>query len=148
MSASFTILLVEDQEDDRELFRYAVERCDPVARLRYARDGDEAIAYLSAREPRESEGHPSPDLVVMDLNLPRVSGFEVLRWVRAQTDLQTLPVTILSSSAETRDIERAYALGANSYLVKASDLNAMYGVARGLCEHARILARSRQHAPK
>lgn len=141
---AFIILLVEDDLNDQELFKYAVGKSDTTARLAVACDGEEAIAYLAGTGVfAERERHPFPDLVVLDLNLPKVSGIDVVRWIRAQPALKALPVTILSSSAETTDVETAYAAGANSYLVKSSELGILTGIVRGLCEQARIRAEFR-----
>ena len=136
-----SLLLVEDDSTDLELFRYALGGVTSPPRLDWAKDGEEAIAYLSGHGVFSERGrHPFPDLVVLDLKLPRVSGLDVLRWIRAQPGLETLPVTILSSSGEPRDIESAYMAGANSYLVKTSDISKMSAVVNGLCAHARLHA--------
>ncbi len=119
-----TILLVEDEWVDVMLLRRVFARLRLDANLVLAADGDEAIEYLSnATTSSPSANAPLPDLVLLDLNLPRRSGFEVLAWLRGQPSLRTLPVVVFSSSREDRDVERAYAAGANSYLVKTPDLH-------------------------
>src|SRR5439155_21926607 len=82
-------------------------------------DGDEALDYLEGKPPfSDRELYPVPRLVLLDLKMPRVSGFEVLSWVRADPALQVMPVVVLSSSSHDVDVRRAYQLGANSYVVK------------------------------
>ena len=86
------------------------------------RDGAEAIQYLNGEGPFSNrDEYPLPALVLLDLKMPRVDGFEVLKWVRAQPGLRTLLVVVLTSSEDLRDVNRAYELGANSFLVKRMD---------------------------
>ena len=114
-----TILLVEDDPNDVLLIRRAFGKSDVANPIQVVGDGEEAIAYLSGRGPcADRERYPLPVLLLLDLKLPRKSGFEVLEWLRQQRGLKRLPVAVLTSSAETPDINRAYDLGANSYLVK------------------------------
>ncbi len=120
------ILYVEDEENDVLLVRLALERAGGTTPLVIATDGKEAIEYLSrtghyAKAPKE----PPPCLVLLDLNLPIVNGFEVLGWIRAQPDLQRLPVIIFSSSDQQKDKERAREMGANDYLVKPVNMARM-----------------------
>lgn len=115
----YTILLVEDDSNDVLLIQRAFRKSDVVNPIQVVGDGEEAIAYLSGRGPyADRERYPLPVLLLLDLKLPRKSGFEVLEWLRQQPGLKRLPVAVLTSSAETPDINRAYDLGANSYLVK------------------------------
>jgi DNA-binding response OmpR family regulator len=82
-------------------------------------DGDAALNYLAGRPPYDDRTrYPIPSLVLLDLKLPRRSGLEILQWMREQEDLKSIPVIILTSSQQSLDIDRAYELGANSYLVK------------------------------
>ena len=140
---SFTILIVEDDAGDRELLRYAFGQSGMVVRLCEAADGEVAQAYL-AGEGRYADraAYPLPDLVLLDLKLPRKSGFEVLEWARRQAPFKTLPILVLTSSSETNDIDRAYALGANSFLVKNVDLDEMTKVVTSIGEYAEIIVRA------
>jgi CheY-like chemotaxis protein len=115
------ILHVEDNPDDVMLMSLAFNRAGVGARLHVVNDGDEAIAAL---ESTASGGGP-PVCVLLDVKLPRVSGLEVLAWIRKQPRLRRLPVILLTSSSQTADINRAYDLGANSFLVKPPDLDAL-----------------------
>jgi CheY-like chemotaxis protein len=122
-----TILLVEDDENDILLIQRAFHKADVVNPLVVVRDGEEAIAYLA-----NLDGNPVPILILLDLKLPRKNGFEVLEWLRAQPGLKRLPVVVLTSSNQMPDIQRAYDLGANSYLVKPVTFE-------GLLEMAKVL---------
>ena len=117
--ADFTILLVEDDPNDVLLTQRAFAQASLVNPLRVVMDGDAAINYLAGRAPYDDRTrYPIPSLILLDLKLPRRSGLEVLKWLREQEDLKAIPVIILTSSQQSQDIDRAYELGANSYLVK------------------------------
>jgi len=113
------ILIVEDDPDDLALLRRAFRKARFVNPIMEVTDGDAAIAYLSGegRYADRSE-HPFPELVLLDLKLPRRSGHEVLQWIREEAGISDLPVVVLTASRENADLTKAYALGANSYLVK------------------------------
>ena len=113
------VLLVEDSPADVALVQRAFRRCGGVARLHVVRDGDAAVQYLEGRGGfADRARHPLPRLVLLDLKLPRRSGLEVLAWLREQPGLGRLPVLVLTSSRESVDVDRAYDLGANGYLLK------------------------------
>jgi CheY-like chemotaxis protein len=111
------ILLVEDNPADVDLTLRAFARRKLANPVEVARDGEEALAYLA----RWKKGDLLPLAILLDLKLPRVDGLEVLRHIRAHERFRTLPVVVLTSSADDRDIEAAYRLGANSYIVKPVD---------------------------
>lgn len=113
------ILLVEDNPDDLELAKIALRESGYEDETRVARDGQEALDML-----RGAIGDPAfccPDVVLLDLKLPRVNGFEVLKWLRQEARTRFLPVVVLSSSREERDLVESYRLGANSYIQKSLD---------------------------
>lgn len=119
-----TILLVEDDANDVVLVKRAFKQAKVANPLQVARDGEEAVAYLAgAGEFADRERFPLPAIILLDLKMPRKSGLEVLEWLRAQPGLKRLPVVVLTSSKENRDINRAYELGANSYLIKPVSFN-------------------------
>jgi DNA-binding response OmpR family regulator len=126
-----TILHVEDDPNDAMLFRHACRKAEVDFELYGVNDGDEAIDYLRGTSDfGDRRRFPLPQLVLLDLKLPRVSGFDVLAWIRHEATLKTLPVIVLSSSSHESDIQRAYDLGANSYLVKPVGFDALVGVVR------------------
>lgn len=127
MSAQpFTILHVEDDPNDVLLIDRALKKSNSGAVLRSVTDGDQAVAYLSGDATfSDRERNPVPDLVLLDLKMPRKSGLEVLCWIREQTKYKRLPVVVFTSSKHDQDINRAYELGANSYLVKPVGFDAL-----------------------
>jgi len=119
------ILLVEDRAIDVDLTRRALARRLLVNPLQVARDGEEALAHIG----RWEAGEQRPVFILLDLKLPKVSGLEVLRRVKSHPKFSTIPVIVLTSSAEDRDIEEAYQLGCNSYIVKPIAFNKFEEVA-------------------
>src|SRR4051794_6989344 len=118
MNAS-PILLVEDDINDVFFFERAVKNAAISQAVQIARDGQEAIAYLSGEGAfADREKYPLPCLIVLDLNMPRKNGFEVLEWLQQTPPLDTLPAVILTSSQAERDRQRACDLGAKAYYVK------------------------------
>jgi CheY-like chemotaxis protein len=129
----YTILLVEDDPNDVMLMERAFRRANLANPLRVTGDGEAAIAYLSGQPPyTDRDQYPMPLMILLDLKLPRKSGLEVLAWLRQQPGLKRLPVVVLTSSREASDINRAYDLGANSYLVKPVDFDALLDMVKNL----------------
>lgn len=112
------ILLVDDDPNDVFLFKRAASKSRLANPIHTASDGDEAVEYLKALQDAGADASNAPVVVILDLKMPRKSGFEVLEWLRAQPGLRRLPVVVFTSSAQDPDVNRAYDLGANSYLVK------------------------------
>jgi CheY-like chemotaxis protein len=118
------ILLVEDNENDEELTLRALKKHKIGNPVVVARDGAEALDYLFGRGAyAERDVRVLPQVVLLDLNLPKLSGIEVLRAIRADDRTKVLPVVILTSSMEDSDLASGYASGANSYIVKPVDFN-------------------------
>jgi CheY-like chemotaxis protein len=115
-STTELILLVEDDPNDILLFEKALSTKNFPIELVVVQDGEKAIAYFG--DCGEDEAHNIPDMVLLDLKLPRKSGFEVLEWIKNHPKYSNIPVIIFSSSNQTKDLQTAYSLGANSYLVK------------------------------
>ena len=122
MSADVALLLVEDDADYRELTLRALhEVCDP-SRIRTSDDGEEALDFLLARGAHEGrDARKQPRLVVLDLNLPRRHGLDVLRAMREDPLTQSVPVVVLTGSGERAELDRCYACGANSVVRKTTD---------------------------
>jgi CheY-like chemotaxis protein len=113
------VLIAEDDPGDAFLLQRAFAISEVPASLYFVRDGQEAIDYLGgAANYSDRKNFPLPDLMLLDLKMPRLNGFDVLSWVRQQPGLKRLLVTVLTSSDQPQDINRAYDLGANSYLLK------------------------------
>jgi CheY-like chemotaxis protein len=118
------LLLVEDDPADAVLIQRSIQKVGIPAQVVHLKDGDEAVAYLSAEASKS--GASMPFLILMDLKLPRRSGLEVLQWIREQqSDISRVPVIMLSSSHHSVDIQRAYQYGVNSYLVKPETTDAL-----------------------
>jgi CheY-like chemotaxis protein len=118
----YQILLVEDNADDVELTLRAFRKSDLLNTVTVVRDGVEALDYLLATgEYSERDANVLPDLVLLDIKLPRVDGLQVLERLRANPRTRLLPVVVLTSSAEPRDLLTCYSLGANSYVRKPID---------------------------
>jgi two-component system response regulator len=115
-SRNGTILLVEDDPDDAELAIAALEGAKVLNSIEHAHDGVEALQYLF-----EAPLHPLPTVVLLDLKMPKVNGLDVLKRIRSEKRTRTLPVVVLTSSKEDRDIRACYELGVNSYIVKPVD---------------------------
>jgi len=113
------VLIAEDDPSDVFLLKRAFTLAQVPATLYFVRDGQEAIDYLEGDARfNDRTAHPLPDLMLLDLKMPRLNGFDVLSWLRRKPGLKRLLVTVLTSSDQPGDINRAYDLGANSYLLK------------------------------
>jgi CheY-like chemotaxis protein len=130
-----SVLYVEDEESDVFFMRRAFRRAGMEQALQVVVDGQEAIDYLAGRGTFSDRlVYPMPALILLDLNLPTVSGFQVLRWLRAQPELEDLPAVVFSSSAREEDRTQARQLGANDYLEKPGSGLEFAGVLEELCK--------------
>jgi CheY-like chemotaxis protein len=119
-SDSTLIFLVEDNPVDIDLTRRAFAKNQLQVNFEVARDGEEALSFI----PRWEQGElPPPCMILLDLKLPKISGLEFLRVIKNHARLSVIPIVVLTSSRELRDIEEAYHSGANSYLVKPIDFD-------------------------
>ena len=117
-----TVLLVEDNEDDVLIMQMACQRTGIPHSMQLAPDGEAAMAYLSGSGPyADRVKHPLPDLVFLDIKMPKANGHEVLEWIRSKPQFRSLPVVMLTSSANESDVSRAYSLGVTSYLKKIAN---------------------------
>lgn len=135
MNSSYnsTILLVEDDSGDVFRIQRAFKKANASSSLEVVTDGEQAIHYLNGQGVyQDRDRYPVPILILLDLKLPRYSGFEVLTWLRNESNLRHLPLVVLTSSEQQVDITRAYTLGANSYLVKPPDQNTLLEMVRAV----------------
>ena len=140
MANHSSILLVEDNPRDVELIRRAFRQARMANPINVVTDGVEAMDYLSGTGVyTDRTQYPLPFLVLLDLNLPKVSGLEVLQWIRQQREFEKMCVVILTSSKEAADTERAYALGANSYLSKPGNFEQLFMLMSGLELHWAVI---------
>lgn len=117
--AQATVLYVEDEENDVLFMQMAFKKAGLGPALRAVEDGQQAIDYLAGTNGYgDRQQYPVPSVLLLDLNLPLISGFEVLTWLRGQPDFQTLPVVVFSSSARKEDRQKAQELGADEYFEK------------------------------
>jgi CheY-like chemotaxis protein len=127
------ILQVEDRDEDVYLLKRAIQRAEVQVDVRAVVDGQQAIDYISGVNGFEDRhAHPLPYLILLDLKLPHKTGFDVLAWIRAQPTLRTLIVIVLSSSIDEGDLEKAYQLGANAFLVKPSDMHTLVEMCKAM----------------
>lgn len=130
------VLYAEDDDNDAFLMQRAFQKAAVKNPLRVVTNGEEAVRSLAAATRPAAEPNSLPRLVLLDLNLPRLNGLEVLKWIREQPALKELLVVILTSSTQERDIRAAYALEANGYLVKppsSTQLVELVGALRDAC---------------
>src|SRR4051794_41136268 len=128
-----TVLHIDDDANDTALLQAAARSADLDFRLHNVEDGERAIAYLSGVEPYGDRSmYPLPSLILLDLKMPRATGFEVLKWIRKHPELGNLPVVVLSGSELQEDVRRAYGVGANSYLVKPIGFEALVNLVRNI----------------
>lgn len=116
------ILLADDSDDDVFLIRRTLQAANILNPLRVVHDGEQVLAYFKGQPPYDDrQAFPLPDLLLLDLKMPRLDGFEVLSWLRQQPEWRKLPVVVLTSSTDVRDANAAFSLGANSFLIKPMD---------------------------
>ena len=137
------ILLVEDREDDVLMLRRSFQKAGISNPIQIVRDGEEAISYLAGTERfSDRVEFPLPELILLDLKMPRVDGFEVLQWIRSQRNFSGIRVVVLSSSDSIQDVNLAYKLGANSFLVKPTDFNSFVELSDFISQYWFVLSKS------
>ncbi|MDX2218596.1 MAG: response regulator [Burkholderiales bacterium] len=127
------ILLIDDNEVDQFLTRRAFAQSGFRVRLETVDDGDQALKFLRRQPPFESA--PVPHLVLLDINMPRMGGKDVLRAMKSDETLRRIPVVALTTSQSDRDKQEMYDLRANSYIIKPVDFNAFVEIVRSLCQY-------------
>ena len=135
MARAATILIAEDEEDDRFLLQRAFARAKLDHSLQVVTDGEQVLAYLQGNAPYSDHvACPAPDLIILDLNMPRMTGFQVLEWLRSSAEFSRIPVCVLSGLEFADHKRRATDLGAREYYVKCADANEFTKLIRGICE--------------
>jgi len=123
---NYLILMAEDDADDRLLVQDAFTECGADDAVRFVADGEELVDYLLRRGKYEKVSEsPRPDLILLDLNMPRKDGREALKEIRSHASLRRVPVVVFTTSRTDTDIERVYDLGANSYVTKPAEFDAL-----------------------
>lgn len=134
-NTSHPILLVEDNPVDLDLTLRAFATKKLSNPIQVARDGEEALEYIE----RWEKGEPKPVVVLLDLNMPKINGLEVLQVIKSHPEFKTIPVVILTTSAESSDLKAAYERGANSYIVKPVDFEKFLEVADHIDLYWRVI---------
>jgi CheY-like chemotaxis protein len=133
MKEENVILLVEDCAEDASLALYAFKKWGIPNPVRVIPDGEQALEYLAGKgKYADRERHPLPCLALLDLKLPQLPGLEVLQWIRARRELDSLPVIVLSGTRQPEEFEQAHRLGANGCVNKTNDLNELYDLIQHL----------------
>jgi CheY-like chemotaxis protein len=123
------ILLVEDEENDILFVRHATEKSNANHTLNAVHDGKEAIRYLRGEGLyADRQKFPSPNVVLTDLKMPGMNGFDLLKWLRSHPECSVIPVIVYSTSRLEADVREAYRLGANSFIYKPTDLNELVDI--------------------
>ena len=139
MNQGQTILLVDDSENDIFLMRRAFKKAEFNTLLQEVHNGEQAIAYLKGEGVYSDRNeYPLPSVMLLDLNMPMKNGFDVLRFARTQPAFNRLSIIILTASMREEDVEQAYDLGASSYLVKPSTIDALADMIRCLRDWIQI----------
>ena len=127
------VLSAEDEESDAIILKRAFRKATVLNPLTILKDGQEAVDYLSGVAPYgDRNEHPLPALVLLDLKMPRMSGFDVLAWIATRPDLKSIPIIVLSSSSSDADMRRAREMGAQEYLVKPNGVDQLAQIIHGL----------------
>ena len=133
---SITILLADDDADDRMMAADALEESRLANDLRFVEDGEELMDYLHRRGKfAEPDAAPRPGLILLDLNMPRKDGREALREIKAEPELRTIPVVVLTTSKAEEDIYRTYDLGVNSFITKPVNFDSLVSVMKALSKY-------------
>lgn len=131
------ILMADDDPEDRLLAREAVSECKIEAELHFVEDGEELLEYLrrTGRYAASEKSAPRPHLILLDLKMPRKTGFEVLAEIKADPALRQIPIVVLTTSAADEDVARSYDLGVNSFITKPGSFQALVDVMQDLGDY-------------
>ena len=129
------ILIVEDNDEDFEATIWALRKASVEIPVIRCKDGEQALDYLEARAHSGHQALPSPALVLLDLNLPRSNGQDLLKHIKTSHELRSLPIIVITTSANQGDVKACYRLGANSYVVKPVDITHLLELVKGLIDY-------------
>lgn len=136
MRSRLVLLVVDDDMNDLQLFHAAVRRDGVEVDVHEVRDGQEAVQYLEGeRSFADRDNHPFPDLILLDLKMPGMDGFEVLDWLRAHPEYGHVPAVMLSGSGLEQDVEEAYRRGVNTYFAKPTDFKKLMELIRLMVDY-------------
>jgi CheY-like chemotaxis protein len=131
-----TILYVDDDDNDASLVKHALRCAQARCQVYAVNDAEKAAAYLSGKgQFADRKTYPSPAVVLLDLKMPRMHGLEILQWIRSQPVLKRLVVIVLTASNQASEVNRAYEMGANSFLVKPVELEGLVQIVKGICAY-------------
>jgi CheY-like chemotaxis protein len=140
--SNFVILLVEDEENDALLLQRALRKNKVTNPVHWMKDGVEALDYLSGQGPySERSQYPFPQMIILDLKMPRMTGLELLAYLQQHPELRVIPTIVMSSSQIQEDIEKAYDLGANTYMVKPTEFDSLAGMIKSIYDYWAVSAR-------
>ena len=126
----YTILLVEDDDNDATLLKLAFKHNKITSRVQWVKDGAEAMDYLNGKgDYARRDAYPFPDVMILDLKMPRMNGLELLEWIGNNSHYRIIPTIVMTSSRQDPDIEKAYELGANTYMIKPSSFDELVEMA-------------------
>ena len=147
--SNYTILLVEDEENDAMLVKMAFKKNKISNTIQWARDGLEAVAYLNGDGIYADRAHyPFPEVLLIDLKMPRMTGLELLAWLRDHPDFKVIPTIIMTSSRLELDIKTAYELGANTYMIKPSSFDELANMVRLAHEYWGVSAKPKTRSSR
>lgn len=142
--SSYTILLVEDEENDAMLVKMAFKKNNILNPVQWVKDGLEAITYLNGEGVYANRAvYPFPEVLILDLKMPRMNGLELLAWIREHPEFRVIPTIIMTSSRQDPDIEKAYTLGANTYMIKPSSFDELAKMVKLAHEYWAVSAKPR-----
>ena len=130
------IMVAENDEDDRALVKFAFAECKLPNSIHFVEDGEQLLDYLNHRSPYEDPANSTrPDLILLDLDMPRMNGHEALKEIKGDPKLRSIPVVIFTTSKATQDINSTYNMGANSFIVKPVTYDGLIEVMNALAEY-------------
>src|SRR5580704_17786193 len=145
----YAILLVEDEENDAMLLKMAFKKNSILNPFHWVKDGLEAIAYLNGEGVYANHAlYPFPEVLIVDLKMPRMSGLELLQWIRDHSEYKVIPTIIMTSSRQYSDIEKAYELGANTYMIKPSSFDDLAKIVKLAHEYWAASVKPAQYSKK